>query len=209
MYISANLDASYCNSDNWGSLALLLQLMQTLRTQPTERARTAFLFGHAESGFKLAHMGQLPAILDLLIVSQSGLVNGRDSLYHNHGPRHPHALSRTVFTSIIASQVGYLSGRGPISRKIPILDITSYAPTPKTVHEASSGGGLAGLAVSATTCVRPLAVTDVSIETLIAQLKTLKWVIAAGVMSDVGVTVLFEDVATEISHTAHAVLTHT
>jgi hypothetical protein len=191
VYVAANLDSSYYASDNWGSLALLLQLMHTLRTSPVERARTAFLFGHSDSGSALARMGLLPSVLDLIVVSGCGLPNGRNALYHNQGSIVDRAMGDGLTAILLPGQDGYLSGRKSISDALPVWDLTSFSPHSKTLLETLDTGGVAGLAVLGTVPAPANAVVDVSVQTLIAQLLSLQWLTSVGARSGVGLRAMF------------------
>jgi hypothetical protein len=191
LYVAANLDGAYTSSDNWGSLALLMQLVTALQFKPTERARTAFVLSNADSVVHLASLGLLPRILDIVVLSHCGLINGRDALYSTKSALGPAPLLRVINTRLVLGQPAYLSGRALVSDSVPAWDVTSYSSLPKTIQEATVAGGTAGVAVSPRSPPATVAHTSVSVLALMAQLQTLLWMLEAGAISGSDISALF------------------
>jgi hypothetical protein len=191
MYVAANLDGDYTSSDNWGSLALLLQLMDTLRYHPVERERTAFVLGNANSAAQLVSTGLLRNVLDLVLLSHCGLINGRDALYSSKSSLVTEPMLRTISTSLVLGQPAYLSGRAIVSPLVAVWDITSFSSAPKTIPEATVAGGTAGVPVAPRSPPVDVSHTAISVLTLIAQLQSLQWMLEAGAISGSGISALF------------------
>jgi len=188
-YVVTDLDAAYSVSDNWGALALQLQLATSLSTSGVPRDRTAFVFGHAGSGQDLIRHGHITNVRDVVVLTACGLSNGRDAVFTSRTGWDVAPLIRPFLASLRFSATAYTNGIAPLPNQA-IWAVTSWSATHKTLKEATVAGGVAGLAVSPILPVTPSPL-DILSACLIAQLGSLIWLIEVSALSPNGISTLF------------------
>jgi len=188
-YVVTDLDAAYSVSDNWGALALQLQLVTSLSTTGVPRDRTAFVFGQAGSGLALIRQGHITNVRDVVVLTACGLANGRDAVFTSRTGWDVAPLIRPFLASLRFSATAYVNGESPLANQA-IWGVTSWSATPKTLKEATVAGGVAGLAVSPTLPAIP-STLDIMSACLIAQLSSLIWLTEVSALSPNGISTLF------------------
>jgi len=190
LYVGANLDAAYRDDDNWGSLALLLQLMDALRFTGAPRDRTAFVLSSAGSMLTLGRQNTVTNALDFIVLSECGLPNGRDALYTDRTALGQAPLLRAIATHLLFAQNAYLSGTAAVPNHAT-WTVSSYSGVSKTIPETTAVLGVAGQPVVVVEALGAPGAVGVSIAVLVAQLATLTWMLEAGSISGTGVRALF------------------
>jgi hypothetical protein len=188
-YVTVDVDAGYAASDNWGAMALQLQLVQTLASSGLPRDRTAFVVGTAGSGLELVRQGILTNVKDVVVLTACGLANGRDALYTTRYAFDTKPLLQPIVTTIVFQQTGYVSGAAALANHAA-WQVTSWSPALKTVAEVTVAGGVSGLQTTPSVAVAP-SPQEILVPCLIAQLTTLVWMSEVGALSPVGISGLF------------------
>ncbi len=189
-YIYADLNANSDSNDHWGALVLLEQTMRSVQHNVKARDHTAFVLGVAGSFGFLVRQGVIKNVQDAIALTACGLPNGIDALYTSKT-----ALSNTSnpannLATVMGAQQTSLTGSALLSGHA-LWHVTSWSPFRKTIREATVTGGIAGMEVAPAVHYPQWSTIGISVPTLIAQLKTVLWMLDVAASSPTGISGIF------------------